>query len=128
MERENAANVHKSLVCIYSKIALNVNTIWRWVSKLYSNPREKVKTDLTDNPYGGRSADAVKDKDKQAGALITADRITAKFFLESLSCVSDCSLVQYLGYLKVCAKWFPRMLSVSMKGAENVCCPRAAQH
>lgn len=61
LEGESAAHIHKWIVDVYAKAALDV--VWRQASSI--NDRQKEETDLSDRSQSGRYITAVnKDKAK----------------------------------------------------------------
>lgn len=91
----------------------------RGISRVNGNSRKNAETDISDRSYSARPAASVNvNRTKQVEALITVKRrMSIANVCESLQVChcSTCNLEMSLCYLKVCAKWFPRMLINSTK-------------
>lgn len=100
---------------VYGMAAFAMSRI-RGISRLNGNSRKNAETNISDRSYSGRPAASVTvNKTKPVDALITVKRrMSITNICESLHC-STCILKISLCYLKVCAKWFPRMLINSTK-------------
>jgi histone-lysine N-methyltransferase SETMAR len=102
--------IHRRLTNVYGEDTVSVHTVRRWVTKLKSSD-----TSLADRPRSGRPATAVTDSNQQSVyELIRGNRrITQAELSHNVGIGHHAveSIINNLGYSKVCARWVPRMLT-----------------
>lgn len=97
---------HEFKECFIGNLA-SIVTIW--VRRLQVNHVEKEETEFNDRLYSGRPSALVnKDEGKQIAILNSARRHNTTELFERY--VTPSSLLQPLGYSKICAKWVFKML------------------
>lgn len=106
-EEEWGANIHKRLVNVYEKAAIDVSSLRRWFTRVNGNPKVKEKLVLVIGPA-------------LTGQLVLWTRIMPYSWLKNhcsklqVSHGHAFSLVQNIGYSKLCTKWIPRVVTDSM--------------
>ena len=113
-EKESVGNIHKRLCAVYGSCAVNRSTVGRWVQRVKAS--ESGETELHDRTRDGCPATATSpDMLQRANAIIHADRrITSRQLAVQLSVSngSAMTIIDALGYSKVCARWVPRSLTI----------------
>lgn len=86
----------------YRKSAFDASIVRIWARRLQVNHVEKEETDFNDRIHSGRPSALVnKDEGKQIAILNSARRHITELFERY---VTPSSLLQPLGYSKICAK------------------------
>jgi hypothetical protein len=105
-ENESVVNIYKRLCAVYGSCAVDRSTVVRWTKRVKAS--RSAETELRDLPRVGRPA--TPELLNCADAIIRADwRITTRQWALQLSTStgSVCSIIETLGYSKVCSKWAP---------------------
>lgn len=92
-KKKNAEDFHRMLVNVYGETVLNTRSI-RWWIRI-----------VNDRPCSSRPSAAMNEKAKQADTLIIEDSLLWNCETLWVSHGSACSLLLFLGYSKICAKW-----------------------
>jgi len=116
-ENVKPAEIHRRLQAVYSENTVNRTTVNRWAIKF--RECEPGRANIVDHRSSGRPASVTDDKhQKQVDELIKHDRrITQKRIAGRLGMFKE--RVGYvnglLGYIKVCSRWVPRMLTLKFE-------------
>ena len=96
-------------------VAVDYNTVMRWVKQINDRQEEPAESDLCDRPRSGRPSFAYSSANiDQADALIKENRyipINELAELLGVSARSDVKIMDTLGYSKVCARWVSRQFT-----------------
>jgi hypothetical protein len=112
-EKETVGNIHKRLCAVHGSCAVDRRTVGRWIQRVKAS--ESGETELHDRPRSRRPATTtISDMSQRADDIIHADqRITSRQLAIQLSVSngSAITIIEALGYSKVCARWVPRNLT-----------------
>lgn len=118
-EGEKAASIHKRLQGVYGDYTLDVSNVRRWCKRIKDGEEEEGQADLKDQMRIGRPAQAVCEQNlEKVDQLIQSNRRITINEISDMVGVSRGSvgtMINELGYSKVCAKWVPRQLTDDMK-------------
>lgn len=118
---DSATSIHRKLLPVYGEDTLDRSSIQRWVQRF-----KEGDFSLLDNPRCGRPSTVVSDVNKETiNQIIQNDRcVTTRQLAEMtrLSLGSVVSVVQSLGYRKICARWVPRLLTRELKTMRKDVC------
>jgi hypothetical protein len=110
-------NIHKGLCALYGSCAVVRSTGGRWAKRVKASG--SAETELRDLSRAGRPATTkTPDMLNCPDAIICADRCitTRQLALQlSINTGSVCSIIETLGYSKVCSTWDPRSLTTHHK-------------
>lgn len=115
-EGETPIRIHERLKNVYGDATVDVSTVRRWVRRCNEAAGQ---TPLADEKRSGRPVTAVTPCNIQrVDEIIRGDRRVTTGELcriTSLSKGSVMTIIQQLGYSKVCSRWVPRMLTAQNK-------------
>lgn len=110
----SAVDIHTRLKNVYGESVVDISNVRRWVKKF-----REGETEINDKPRSGRPSTSVTNDNRQrVDELIRGDRrITIYEIADALQVAygSAQSMVEELGYRKVCAKWVPKQLTQDLK-------------
>lgn len=111
-EGETPIRIHERLKNVYGDATVDVSTVRRWIRRCNET---QGQTPLADEKRSGRPVTAVTPRNIQrVDEIIREDRrvTTNELCLTlSISKGSVMTIIQQLGYSKICARWVPRMLT-----------------
>ena len=114
VEKITPNDIHRRLLNVYGDQTVDVSTVRRWVERFSSG-----ESDVKDKPPSGRPCTAVTPRNEERlDQLIRANRqITTRELCTELNIGFNAleTIVATLEYLKVCARWVPRMLTQEHK-------------
>jgi transposase len=111
-ENITPAEIHCRLQAVYGEDTVNRTTVNRWANKF--RECEPGRASIVDQPRSGRPVSVTDDKhQKQVDELIKHDRrITGSL---GMSKERVGYFIGLLGYIKVCFRWVPSMLTPEKK-------------
>ena len=115
---KTAQNISRKLKQVYGDGAIDYSTVTSWVKRISDGQEELAESDLCNRPRSSRPSFAHSSANiDQADALIKENRrINIKELAESfgVSAGSAVKIMDTLRYSKVCARWFPRQLTLNI--------------